>query len=195
GLSEPYLFFPAAFWPHKNHDRLVEALDLLRNEYKLPVHTVLCGSKAGRIRQDRCRQIVDLVHDRDLEEHVRFLGYVPDEEMAALYAGSRLVADLSLFGTQSVVVCEAWAVGRAVVAARIRGVREQVGDAGWLVDPLSVEEIAEGIRKLWTEPETRNRLADRGTALHRAFSLSDFSARLAGILKEAQARMESREES
>ena len=195
GLVEPYLFFPAAFLPHKNHDRLVEAVDLLRNEYKLPVHVVFCGSSSGDVRGERSRQIVDLVHDRDLEDRVRFLGHVPDEDMSALYSGARIVADLTLHGTASFVVQEAWAFGKPVVASGIRGFREYVGDAGKVVNPLSVEDIAEGIRKLWTEPATRAALAEQGLKRHQSFTIADFSRKLADILREARARMESREES
>lgn len=195
GLFEPYLFFPAAFLPHKNHDRLVEALDLLQNEYRLPVHAVFCGLATGGIQAERMREVMDMVHDRELEGRVRFLGYVPDDEMSALYSGARLVADLTLHGTSSFVVQEAWAFRRPVLVSGIHGLREHVGDAGLLVNPHSVEEIAEGIRKLWTEPATRAAFVERGLQRHQSFTIADLSRELVAILKEAQARMESREES
>ena len=83
--------------------------------------------------------------DLGLESQIRYGGYVPDEDMSGLYAGAVALTMPTFFGPTNIPVLEAWAYGCPVLTSDIRGIREQVGDAGVLVDPRSIESIADGI--------------------------------------------------
>jgi glycosyltransferase involved in cell wall biosynthesis len=77
--------------------------------------------------------------------HVRRLGFVGDEELAALYRGARCVAYPSLYEGFGIPVLEALACGAPVVTSRGGACEEVAGGAATLVDPLDVASIAAGI--------------------------------------------------
>lgn len=185
-LRERYLFYPAHFWPHKNHARVVRAIDLLKMEHRTEAHVVFCGSHEGAVREETFREVASLVRALGLERQVHFLGYVPDEDVSALYAGAVGLVMPTFFGPTNIPVIEAWAASCPVLTSDIRGVREQVGDAGLLVDPRSVEAIAEGILSLWTDEGTRRALAGRGRQRLAAYGRTDYRERLRRILEEAK---------
>ncbi len=78
-------------------------------------------------------------------DHVRWLGYVDDGELAALYRGARCVAYPSLYEGFGIPVLEAMACGAPVVTSRGGACEEIAGGAATLVDPLDVASIAAGI--------------------------------------------------
>jgi glycosyltransferase involved in cell wall biosynthesis len=79
--------------------------------------------------------------------HVRWLGFVDDARLAALYRGARCVAYPSLYEGFGIPVLEAMACGAAVVTSRGGACEEIAGGAAVLVDPLDVASIAEGIER------------------------------------------------
>jgi glycosyltransferase involved in cell wall biosynthesis len=78
-------------------------------------------------------------------DDVRFLGFVPDEELARLYRGSLCVAYPSLYEGFGIPVLEALACGAPVVTSEGSAMAEVAGDAAVLVDPRDVDAIAAGI--------------------------------------------------
>jgi len=135
------------------------------------------------------RSVQEAMRRLGLEERVLSLGYVPDGDMSALYAGAVALIMPTFFGPTNIPVLEAWSFGCPVLTSDIRGIREQVGDAAVLVDPRSVESIADGIRRLWTDEGLRAALAERGRRRLQSYTPADFRARLADILDEAKARI------
>ena len=191
-LPETYLFYPAQFWPHKNHRRIVEALGQLARE-GLRVPLVLVGSKGGTaLRVGTFDAMMSAAHELGVEDLVRYLGYVPDSDMSALYALATALVMPTFFGPTNIPVVEAWELGCPVVTSDIRGIREQVGDAALLVDPSSVDSIASGIRRVVQDAGLRHDLAERGRARLTAYTPSDFARRLGEILEEAKRRVASR---
>src|SRR6266404_3473743 len=57
-LPEHYVFYPAQFWPHKNHIRIVQALGLLKQAHQLKIPVVFCGSYDGEIRESTFREVM-----------------------------------------------------------------------------------------------------------------------------------------
>ena len=80
GIPGGYLFFPAQFWPHKNHVGLLLAVKLLREKHGLRFPVVFVGSDPGN------RQYVqDLTEELGLSSQVHFLGFVPQKDLVGLY--------------------------------------------------------------------------------------------------------------
>jgi glycosyltransferase involved in cell wall biosynthesis len=184
-LPERYLFYPAHFWPHKNHVRIVQALGQLKAIKKANVHVVLCGVASGVIRTRALRQAMCEAHRLKIEQQIHYLGYVPNDDMSALYAEATGLVMPTFFGPTNIPIVEAWLFGCPVLTSDIRGIREQVGDAGLLVDPRSVEALADGMRRLWEEDTFRTALAQRGTQRMAAYSRQHFCSNLAAIVAEA----------
>jgi glycosyltransferase involved in cell wall biosynthesis len=84
-LPDRFLFYPAQFWPHKNHVRIVRALGLLKAQERIDPAIVFCGSKEGTIRRQTFTEMMKVAHDNGIETQIVNLGYVPDEDIGALY--------------------------------------------------------------------------------------------------------------
>jgi glycosyltransferase involved in cell wall biosynthesis len=189
-LPDRYLFYPAQFWPFKNHAGIVQALGLLKEELGVEIHVVFCGSHSSELRERHFREVMALAERLGVDHQVHYLGYVPDEAMSGLYAEAvGLVIPLFIEGA-NIPNLEAWAFGCPVLTSDIRGVREQVGDAGLLVDPYSVEAISRGIYRLWTDEDLRRQLAERGRRRLGSYTTpEDFRRCLADIVQEANERV------
>ena len=72
-LPERYVFYPAQFWPHKNHIRIVQALGLLKQAHQLKIPVVFCGSYDGEIRESTFREVMKFSSQLGLEGEIRYL--------------------------------------------------------------------------------------------------------------------------
>lgn len=126
---EPFLYYPARPWPHKNHARLFEALSLLRETHP-ELRLVLTGSG-----QDRT----------GLPDGVDALGDVPLDGRISLYRRASALVFPSLYEGFGLPPVEAMACGCPVAASSAGSLPEVVGDAAVLFDPLDPEAIAAGI--------------------------------------------------
>jgi glycosyltransferase involved in cell wall biosynthesis len=188
GLPSDYGFYPAQFWPHKNHARIIRAI-ALAGEGGVDVSIAFAGSYEGAIMEQCHSEVQQLVAELGLEQQVHFLGYVPDAHIPPLYAGARALVMPTFFGPTNIPVLEAWHLGCAVLTSDVRGIRTQVGDAGLLVAPESVEDLAHALVLLWTDDALRTELVRRGTARAAAYTFDDFADRLRSVLDEVESRI------
>ncbi|MDE5443673.1 glycosyltransferase [Bradyrhizobium sp. CSA207] len=153
GLQPGYLFYPAQFWPHKNHAMLLMALALLR-ERGITERLVLCGSdRGGREKIDAA------IATYGLAAQVSIVGFVESSELGALYRGASALVMPSYFGPTNMPPLEAWAVGTPVIYPE--AFEEQVGDAAILFDYDDPQSLADAILGLRANG-TRERLCEAG---------------------------------
>ena len=93
---------------------------------------------------------------------MKFLGFVPDEDLRAIYRLSQFVIVPSLFEASSLPIYEAWLEGIPVACSNAAALPEQVMNAALLFDPHSVESIANAIGKLAADAKVRARLTKWG---------------------------------
>lgn len=167
-LPARYLLYPAQFWPHKNHVNLLLALKKLKNE-GLSLPLVLVGSNFGNLRFVE-RQIDEL----ELHDQVYLLGFVETDELLELYRNALALTYLSFFGPENLPPLEAFALGCPVVASRVSGAGEQLGDAALLADPMDVDGIASAIRRVHADDKLREQLIARGRKRAAAWDTQDF---------------------
>jgi glycosyltransferase involved in cell wall biosynthesis len=178
-LPEKFVFYPAQFWEHKNHARLVQAVARLKGD--LPdLKLVLVGS-----RKNAYEKVVALAGELGLEDDVLFLGYVPDEDMPELYRRARALVMPTFFGPTNIPPLEAFAVGCPVALSDRYGMPEQAGGAALLFDPESVQAIATSIRRLWTDDALCAELTRLGRARAAAWGPVQFARRLQEIIETA----------
>ena len=151
----------------KGHDMVLRALGRLRDSHPDLVYLV-----TGRGREES--RLKALAEDCGVANRVRFIGFVPDEDLPSIYnlcdvfampnrvtEGTALKGDVEGFG---ITFVEAGACAKPVVAGRSGGAIEAVldGQTGVLVDPHSEEEVAEAIRGLLDNPDEARRLGEAG---------------------------------
>jgi glycosyltransferase involved in cell wall biosynthesis len=176
-LPERFIFYPAQFWAHKNHLRLIEAVRRLRAEFP-DLHLVLAGSKKNGFAA-----VERKVSSDGLEGVVHFLGFVPESDLAMLYRRAVALVLPTFFGPTNIPPLEAFVVGCPVAASGIYGMPEQLGDAALYFDPLSVDEIVGVLRRLWTDNALRTELGARGRARSAAWGAPQFNQRFATIIE------------
>jgi glycosyltransferase involved in cell wall biosynthesis len=187
-LPERYIFYPAQFWPHKNHAKLLEALAELRHGSSLDVPVVMTGSAPDAIRRRTLAETHELADSLGIRDLVHGLGYVDDREIAGLYLNATALVMPTFAATANIPVIEAWTLGCPVITSDIRGVREQVGSAALTVDPSSASAIADAIATLWTAVSQRERLVEAGSQRVREHHAPEqFEHRLTQILTTARA--------
>ena len=181
-LLEPYglepggfLFYPAQFWPHKNHVTLVDTLARLR-ERGSRLKLVLTGSDKGN------RSFIEsYVAERGLRESVLFPGFVEAAVLQQLYLCAAAMVFGSLMGPDNLPPLEAMAHGCPVVCANYQGAHEQLREAALFFDGLDAEQAARQIEKL-EDPELRATLVSRGRELARARNVDGYLCRVMEIL-------------
>jgi glycosyltransferase involved in cell wall biosynthesis len=175
-LPEKFLFYPAQFWAHKNHDRLLKAIARLVPD--LPdLHLVLVGEPKGAYRSIR-QQIAKL----GLEKKVTHLGYVSTAQMRNLYGCARALIMPTLFGPTNIPPLEAMALGCPVAVSNNYAMPEQVGDAGVLFNPESIGEIADAIIRLWSDDALCADLSRRGKEQSQLWTQEHFNKRLEHVI-------------
>ncbi len=190
GLPDNFLFYPAQFWSHKNHVRLIEALGMLKQQHDFQIPLVLSGSWSGKFRELVQMAVVARAKSLGIENQLHLLGYVQDDDMAHLYMSARSLVMPTFFGPTNIPVLEAWSHSCPVLTSDIRGIREQCGDAAVLTDPRDSKSIAEGIRRLWTDDKLRLSLINKGLARLALYAPRDYDARLRAIVNEACVRLQ-----
>lgn len=164
-----YLFYPAQFWPHKNHVGLLLAVKCLKEQHNLEFPLILVGSDQGNESY-----VKEMVEELDLSNQVHFLGFVPQCDMPDLYQNAFALSFTSFFGPDNLPPLEAMSLGCPVVAAAVSGAKEQLGDAALLVDPKQPEEIAGAIKSLFEDAVLRRKLIDRGLIRANQWTVNDY---------------------
>jgi glycosyltransferase involved in cell wall biosynthesis len=183
-LSPGFLFYPAQFGPHKNHAALLRALQILRNKHGIQPDLALVGPDLGNLEHVR-----SLAAKCGVSQQVHVLGFVPREDLVSLYREASALVYPSYFGPENLPPLEAFALGCPVLAARVMGSEEQLGDAALLFDPTDPESIAGAILQLNANNELRQQLIERGRLRAKAWTADDYvSAVLSEITRFAQIR-------
>lgn len=170
-----YFLFVGTIQPRKNLERLIRAYAKVTQDPFPPL--VLAGSK-GWLSD----KIYKLPKQLGIEDSVKFLGRVEDEELPALYSGAIALLLPSLFEGFGLPLVEAMACGCPVLTSNLSSMPEVVGDAAVLVDPYSELEIAEGIDRLYKDPSLRTKLYNKGFSQVKKFSWEKAARETLGVI-------------
>ncbi len=153
GIAEAYLIAVGVLQPRKNLFRLIEAFSKLGDEYQL----VIVGRKGWLYES-----IFAKVEELQLLPRVKFLDYVPLDDLLALYSGARLCVYPSLYEGFGFPVLEAQACGAPVACSNTSSLPEVGGDAVEYFDPSDVQAIRDTLARLLRDPARREDLVRRG---------------------------------
>ena len=179
-LPERFVLAIGNVHPRKNIPRLVRAVAALRADGFSDVDLLLVGQ-----RQWGGTEVARTIEEVGGGGWVRATGYVDDATLVAMTGRASVVAYPSLYEGFGFPVLEALACGVPVVTSDRTSTREVAGDAAILVDPESVEAIADGLRRALTGTGVRDEAMRQGPA-HAATYTWD---RCAGATVAAYARI------
>jgi glycosyltransferase involved in cell wall biosynthesis len=177
-LPEKFLFYPAQFWVHKNHLRLIEAFAEVVAEVP-DLKLVLTGKK-----RDEYEVVMNAVSKLGLGDKVCHLGYVEQDDLQPIYQLATALVMPSLFESVSIPIYEAFQVGTPVLASNILAIPEQVGDAGLLFDPTSVTSIKQAILQITGDPVAARELGKKGRDRMSAMTPERYGAQLTDLVTE-----------
>jgi glycosyltransferase involved in cell wall biosynthesis len=152
-LDRPFVLFVSTIEPRKNVDTLLDAYAALAPSLREEFDLVLAGP-AGWARPETIARL----------REVRYLGYVPEADLAPLTAAATVFVYPSLYEGFGFPVAQAMAAGAPVVTSNVSSLPEVAGDAALLVDPRSTSELRDGLARLLLSPDLRRELAARGRA-------------------------------
>jgi glycosyltransferase involved in cell wall biosynthesis len=148
-ISKKYLLYPAATWPHKNHLRMLEAFKEVQK--RIPDLKLNCtGNKT-----DYFKTIENKIKELEIENSVKFLGIVPEEDLVGLYKNAELVVIPTLYEAGSGPLYEAMRYEVPVICAKTTSLPETIGDERFVFDPKNTEDLANLIDKMLTDDKLR----------------------------------------
>ena len=165
GLDEDYVFFVSTLEPRKNVPGLLHAYRRLLDSYKVNVKLVLAGGQ-GWLSEEVYATVARL----NLDSQVRFLGRVETADLPYLYNAARLLVHPSFYEGFGLPPLEAMACGIPVIVSNVAALPEVVGDAGLLIDPHDISEMAVSMYRVLTDDNLREDMVHKGLARAACFS-------------------------
>lgn len=179
--EDDYLFFLGNTDPKKNTPRVLEAysLYLKQSERKLPL-------LIADLKEDYIDGILQHAQLTEIKPYLRFPGYVPNTDLPALYNGAFAFLYPSLRESFGIPMLEAMACGIPVIIGNTSAMPEVAGEGALLIDPTSVEDIAEKILELEHSPELVKQQRAYGLERVKHFSWEQNAVTLMSIYKQVK---------
>jgi len=167
-LPDRFFFYPAVTWPHKNHEVILRALNLLKSEDHSTTHVYFTGSSTGH------RSVLDkLAGDLGVLDQVHFLGFVAPEELQAIFGAATAMIFASKFEGFGLPILEAFQAQLPVLSSNATTLPEVARDAALYFDPDSPVELASLMKTILDSPEVRRALVEKGNLVLSRYSIND----------------------
>jgi glycosyltransferase involved in cell wall biosynthesis len=164
-LRNPFILTVGARRPHKNHPALVQAFAQIAEH--IPHDLVFVGPPDARFLD----QTAEAVKLWQIQHRVRFLDWVPEDDLPAFYRMADVVVLPSMIEGFGLPALEAMASGTVVIASGNTSFAEVMGDTGVLIDPVSPGCLSDEILKLLSRhPAERHRLGLAGRERAKSFT-------------------------
>src|SRR5581483_7758247 len=150
-LERPMVLFLGTIEPRKNVDVLLDGYGSLPASLREEFELVVAGP-VGWAKAETRRRL----------SGIRYLGYVPEQDLPPLTAAAAVFAYPSLYEGFGFPVAQALAAGTPVVTSNVSSLPEVAGDAALLIDPRSTEAVRGALERLLLSPDLRAELAARG---------------------------------
>ena len=166
GVGSPYLLFIGTLEPRKNIVRIVQAFERIAIHY--PNLILVLAGKLGW----HTGEIVAAMENSPVRERIKHLGFVSEEEKASLLRNCEMLVYPSMYEGFGLPVLEAMAAGAPVITSNLSSMPEVAGDAAVLVDPSSVDKIADAMQQILDDKAFASSLRKTGCAQAQSFTWS-----------------------
>ena len=179
-LDKPYFLYLGELRPHKNVERVIQAF----MQFKAKAAP---GSDIRLIVAGKPHKSFIMPADARLDDII-FTGYVKDDDAYTLYSNALAFCLPSLYEGFGLPILEAMKCGCPVITSDCSSTAEVAGSAGVLVDPLNVTQIAEAMKRIYTDESFRKELVEKGYAREKEFSWGTAAEKTLEIYKEILAK-------
>lgn len=179
GPAAPFFFYPANFWPHKNHLTLLvayahyvsrsgaNAWDLVLTGYDSP----------------EARAVLAHAKTLGLSDRVRYEGHVSEQRLGGLWANAAALVFPSLHEGFGIPLVEAMAYRLPIICGETTSLREVAGDAAVFVDASNPLSLAEGLLRVAGDEGIRQGLSEKAAARFKVFSFDQEMQKLADTFR------------
>lgn len=183
GIKNNYILFVGTLQPRKNIARLIEAFAKIRSDIP-DVQLVVVGKKGWLYEE-----ILAAPKKFGVQDSVVFLDFVPDQDLPALYSHARFFILPSLYEGFGLPVLEAMQQGCPVITSNISSLPEAGGEAALYIDPESVDDMADKMKKLLRNDSLRKELIEKGKKQVARFSWEKTARETLAVLEEVGGRI------
>ncbi len=177
-VYQKYILFLGTIQPRKNIPRLVEAYQKIKTESHVEEKLIIAGGR-GWLWEPILKQ----VKTAGIDGSVKYLDYIAKEDLPYLIAGAKLLTLPALYEGFGIPPLEAMASGVPVVVSNISSLPEVVGDAGRLVDPNSVDSIANGLLEVLMDNNLRQQMIAKGLERAKQFTWENTAKKTLEVFK------------
>jgi glycosyltransferase involved in cell wall biosynthesis len=178
GITGNFILFVGTLQPRKNIERLIEAFSQISSSHK-DLSLVVIG-KHGWLYE----AILAAPKKFDIEEKVKFLSFVSDEELATFYKYALCYVLPSLYEGFGLPVLEAMSYECPVITSNISSLPEAAGDAALYIDPLDVADIAAKMNMFISSEKLRKEYIEKGKKQVKKFSWEKTAKETLAVLEE-----------
>lgn len=178
-VPEQFFFYPAQFWPHKNHICILDALVLLRDKFNLYPTVFLTGSDQGNKEY-----IQDKIKEYNLESQVKLTGFLKYEEIKYLYTHATAMIFASLMGPNNMPPIEATFLNCPVIITDLDGHKEQLKDTALYFNGYKADELAENMNILLTDELFRTQVKEKEKQLAESLDKINYFLEIKKIIQE-----------
>ena len=178
-IDNPFIFYPAQFWPHKNHIYILKGLYILEKKYNILLNVIFSGGDKGNKKN-----IINFANKLGIRNRVTFTGFITNHELVSIYKKSLALVMPTFYGPTNIPPLEAFKIGIPVIYSDLDGLRDQVEDAGLLIDLYDPETLANCLSKLIKKKNFRNNIIEKGYILSKKIENIDRVKILNSILEK-----------
>ena len=164
GLGANFILFTGSLEPRKNIPLLIKAFEQVHQNH-LDIQLVLAGKRGWLFEE-----IFKVLERSPAKQNIRYLDYVPEQDLAALYRSSLFFVYLSLYEGYGLPVIEAMASGTPVITSNSSSLGEIGEGAAILIDPTRVDELVAAMESLYSNPPLRQDFSLMGLSRAKEFS-------------------------
>ena len=175
--QQKYIYYPAQFWSHKNHIRLLKELKKLKEQY-FNIKLVFSGSDQGNMKYIK-RKTKEL----GLDDDVIFAGFLKREEVIALYENAFALTYASYFGPDNIPPLEAMALDCPVICSEFAGAHEQLQDCALFFNPMTGENFIESIKQL-QDNNFRELIINKAKILAKQYNTENYVTKMFEVIDE-----------
>lgn len=176
-IPNPHCLFVGRIEHRKNIIRIIKAFEKIKKEKKIPHRLILAGKDGYG-----SKQIKDCINNSEFEKEINLIGYISDQEKNVLLKNADIFIFPTLYEGFGFPILEAMNLGAPVITSNVGSAPEVAGEGAILVNPRSIDEIADSVYKVLSDSDLRENLIKKGYENIKRFNWDECVKKILEIL-------------